>query len=117
MLNVNDWITKLATVLNLGSPVVTDGRRHRRIQTDFAVYLSGPVGYTSARCTDLNHRGMGLLVTAPADVGTLLFLHITEYRLIGFAHVRHCRSTDGGYILGLEFRGKLSREKRAVEAD
>jgi hypothetical protein len=107
MSNVNRWIKKLATLMGL-----TDCRRDARIPTDLPVFLSGPLGSTRAQCTDINGRGLAAHATEAVAPGTLVFLRLTSVGLAGFAHVRHCRAIEDGYVLGLEFREKLTRERR-----
>lgn len=112
---LNRCIAKLATWMKLDSPAVTDHRRQPRVAADFPVYLSGPVGAVQTRCVDLNRRGLAIHTADPLPAGALVFLRIPTHSLMGFAHVRHCRPADGGHILGLEFREKLTREPRPEE--
>ena len=111
MWNANRWITKLATLMNLN-----DGRRHPRVPTDFPVYVSGNTGAAQGRCVDLATRGMAVHVADPVEPGSLVFLRIPTHGLMGFAWVRHCRTAEGGHVLGLEFRDKLMRERAPLES-
>jgi len=109
--NANRWITKLATLMHL-----TDGRRHPRVPTDFPVFVSGTTGAARGRCLDLATRGMAVQVADPVEPGSLVFLRIPTHGLMGFAWVRHCRTAEGGHVLGLEFRDKLIREREPMES-
>lgn len=113
MSTVNRWITKLATLMNLSSSVVTECRRYPRIRTDLPVYLSGSLGTTKAHGIDMNRRGIAVHSTEAVADGSLVFLRLVSLGLAGFAHVRHCRTVGDGHILGLEFRDKLTRERDA----
>jgi hypothetical protein len=111
MWNANGWMTKLATLMHL-----TDGRRDARVPTDFPVYVSGTAGAAQGRCVDLAARGMAVHVADPIEAGTLVFLRIPTHGLLGFAWVRHCRTAEGGHVLGLQFRDKLMREREPMES-
>jgi PilZ domain len=87
-------------------------RRRRRLQTDVDVILSGNSGQTTARGVDLNRGGMGVQANQPVSVGTLLFVRLPECGLMGFAFVRRCDTRDDGlYLIGLEFREPLTRDR------
>jgi len=104
-------MTKLATLMHL-----TDGRRDARLPADFPVYLSGSLGAARGRCLDLTARGMAVEAVVPVEVGALLFLRIPNHGLAGFAWVRHCRTTETGHVLGLQFRDRLVREREPMES-
>jgi PilZ domain len=87
-------------------------RRHRRrLRADVDVILSGSCGQAVARGVDLSRSGMGVLASQSLEVGTLVFLRIPECDLMGFAFVRRCvMQPEGIYLMGLEFRGGLTRD-------
>jgi PilZ domain-containing protein len=105
------WITKAATLMNFASPVLTEARRHLRLQTDLGAVLSTSLGTIRVRCLDLSRGGATVQTAEPAEVGALVFVRITSVGLMGFAFVRHCRTDGGNYRLGLQFRDGLSRER------
>ncbi len=106
MLKGTSWIAKLARLYH------TDGRRHARLRAEFTGVLSGPFGTVQVTGIDLNRNGAGVQLSQELPEGTLVFLRIADVGLMGFAHVRHCSSTaGGGWLVGLEFRERLSRER------
>ena len=106
MFKGNNWIARLARLYH------ADGRRHARLRAEFTGVLSGPFGTAQVAGIDLNRDGAGVQSTQELPEGTLVFLRIADVGLMGFAHVRHCSSrAGGGYLLGLEFREGLSRER------
>jgi hypothetical protein len=107
MVNLNRWITKLATLMNV------DGRREHRLPTNLPALLSGPLGTNQARCVDISRGGATVHTDQPVEVGTLVFVRLTSLGLMGFAHVRHCGAEEGRQRLGLEFRDGLTRERSA----
>ena len=88
-----------------------DRRGRRRLRTDVDVILSGNCGQSTARCVDLNRTGMGVLANQTLETGTLVFVRLPDCGLIGFAFVRRCIvQPEGLYLIGLEFRGALTRD-------
>ncbi len=106
MLNVNRWMSKLADA----ALAVTDPRRYRRVPANLAALLSGPHGTNTVTCVELSRGGVAVRVADPIEPGTLVFLRMTDSGLMGFAYVRHCRTENDSYRLGLQFRGALTRE-------
>lgn len=111
MSNANRWIAKLANLMHLGSPAVADSRRYPRKRADFPVWLSFRDGGFEARCLDVNRTGLAVHAEGAMSAGDLIFVRIPPAGLAGFAHVRYCRPVEGGHILGLQFRGELTRER------
>ena len=110
MLNGKRWIAKIAELYN------TDGRRHARLRADFAATMAGPFGTVSVTGVDANRDGVGVASPQALPLGALVFLRITTLGLMGFAHVRHCSPRGEGYLLGLQFRDGLSRERDDIGA-
>jgi len=92
-----------------------DARGHLRLKTNFRATLSG--SFEKFEVTGVNANRDGVAVQSPTEIapGTLVFIRMSEVGLMGFAHVRHCSKSDGGHLLGLEFRGALSREQPEAE--
>lgn len=61
-----------------------------------------------ARTVDLSPEGVGLIIPRVVEPGTELridfFVH-SPIQLRATGHVRHCRSCEGGYRLGVALRG------------
>lgn len=111
MLNAKRWLAKLAELYQ------TDGRRHVRLPAEFTATIAGPFGTIRVTGIDAHRHGAGVQATEPLPLGTLTFLRITDLKLVGFAHVRHCSKRGDGYLLGLQFRDGLSRERDEAEAN
>lgn len=106
MLPVKRWIAKLAKLYE-----ETDVRRHVRIPAEFEASLNGPFGTLYVTGVDATRDGAGVQSASPLVVGTLVFLKIPTFGLMGFAHVKHCSPHGNGHLLGLEFRERLVRDR------
>jgi hypothetical protein len=104
------WISKVAEFYK------TDGRRHLRLPAEFSAIMSGSFGMLPVIGVDANRGGAGVQSTEALPLGSLVFLRITSLGLMGFAHVRHCSRRADGYLLGLQFRDALSRERQEAGA-
>jgi hypothetical protein len=109
MLNGKGWLAKLADVYK------ADGRRHARLPADFPACVAGTFGTIQVTGVNANRTGAGLQSPEALPLGTLVFLRIVSLGLMGFAHVRHCSPRGNGYLLGLQFRDGLSRERHESE--
>jgi hypothetical protein len=111
----NTWVWKLADLLGMTARIERRGRE--RLKADFRAVLTGSCGLLSVRAVDASRRGLGVRSSEAVEPGTLVFVRLTELGLAGFAHVRRCaEAAEGGFFLGLEFRGELSRERHESEA-
>jgi hypothetical protein len=106
MLPVKSWFSKLVTLYE-----EHDGRRNVRIPADFQATISGPFGSYYVTGVDANRNGAGIQSPVELPMDTLVFLKISTLGLMGFAHVRHCSPRENGFLLGLEFREALSRDR------
>jgi hypothetical protein len=103
------WFAKLAAIYN------ADGRRHARLPADFPATIAGTFGTTQVTGVNANRTGAGLQSPHSLPLGSLVFLRITSLGLMGFAHVRHCSPRGNGFLLGIQFREALSRERNESE--
>jgi hypothetical protein len=108
MLNGKRWMAKLAELYQ------TDNRRHMRLPADFTASMAGPFGTIPVAGVDATRKGVGVQSPEALPAGTLVFLRMTSLGLMGFAHVRHCSPRGNGYLLGLQFREGLSREREDI---
>src|ERR1051326_4294032 len=61
---------------------------------------------------DLHECGAGIRSNKPLAPGSIVFVHFHEFKLMGFAHVRHCSNRGmWSYAIGLEFRSSLMSEE------
>ena len=104
MLRSKRWIAAITEALK-------EGRHHVRLPAQFTGMMSGPFGAIHCKGIDLTRNGAGVHSPQELPVGTLVFLRLSDLGLMGFATVRHCSAKDGGYMLGLQFREGLSRER------
>jgi hypothetical protein len=105
MVQARQWFTKIVNLYN------TDGRDVIRIPSDFQATLAGPFGTLAVSGVDASRNGAGVQSHEALEVGTLVFLRITDVNLMCFATVRHCSRRGDGYLLGLKFREPLARER------
>lgn len=109
MLRAKLWIARLAGLI---SP---DGRHHVRLPAEFRGTIAGPSGTIPVSGVDAHRKGVGVQSPEALPLGALVFLRITSLGLMGFAHVRHCSPRGAGYLLGLQFRDALARERKEPE--
>ncbi len=101
MSSIRKWIHNLAEVYE------SDRRRRDRITTNVPGVLSGRFGAMPVRYVDINKRGAAIQAERALPPHTEVFVRIPELRLMGFAVVRRCSMSDGGFVLGLSFREAL----------
>lgn len=107
---IKSWIWKLADVMGMTARL--ERRDRQRLRADFRAVLTGECGLMEVRGMDASRHGMGVVASAALHPGTLVFVRLKDFGLGGFAHVRRCApAAEGGFLLGLEFRGELSREQ------
>ena len=104
MLRSKRWIAAITEALK-------EGRRQVRLPAHFTGTMSGPFGAIPCTGIDLTRNGAGVHSPQKLPVGALVFLRLSDLGLMGFATVRHCSAKDDGYMLGLQFREALSRER------
>jgi hypothetical protein len=104
------FMWKLADLLGMTARL--ERRERRRLRADFRAVLTGDCGFIEVRGVDASRHGMGVVAQEAVDPGTLVFIRLKELGLAGFAHVRRCVPTpEAKFMLGLQFRGELSRER------
>jgi hypothetical protein len=108
MFNGKRWLSKIAEIYK------GDYRSHARLRAEFAGVLSGPFGSLLVGGVDLNRNGAGVLSPESLPIGTLVFLRLNDLGRMGFAHIRHCSPRGDGFLLGLQFREGLSRDREDV---
>jgi hypothetical protein len=88
------------------------GRYDRRpIPGKVKLYWRPPEGGSQAvvgRARNISVQGMLVLVDRPVEVGTLVQLESSDFRLAGIAVVRHARRQALNWLVGLEFGGGLA---------
>jgi hypothetical protein len=103
-------IWKLADLLGMTAHL--ERRDRRRLKADFRAVLTGDCGFIEVRGIDASRYGIGVLAPEPVLPGALVFVRLKELGLAGFAHVRRSVPLpDGRFMLGLQFRGELARER------
>jgi hypothetical protein len=90
----------------------TDHRRHVRLPAEYRATLTGPTGNVLVTGVDVHRDGAGVQSPEALPLGSLVFLRIHNLGLMGFAHVRHCSARADGFLLGLQFREGLSRDRQ-----
>jgi hypothetical protein len=105
MSNGKSWIAKIAEHYQ------TDKRREIRLPAQVPTLLAGPFGSIYATGENATRHGMGVISPEPLPKDSLVFVKLTTLGLMGFANVRHCGAKDGSFLLGLEFREGLSRDR------
>jgi hypothetical protein len=61
---------------------------------------------------DINCGGALMLATRPLAPGSVVFVHVKNFGLMGFAQVRHCTARGVNlYAIGVEFPKPLMRDE------
>jgi hypothetical protein len=107
---IEGWIWKLANILGMTARL--ERRDRRRLKADFRALLTGECGCLEVRGLDASRHGIGVLAPEAVRPGALVFVRLKKLGLAGFAHVRRCDTLpEGRFMLGLQFRDELSRER------
>lgn len=104
------WIAKVAEWFR------PEGRRDVRLPAEFRATITATFGTVAVSGVDAHRKGLAVQSPEGLALGTLVFLRITSLGLMGFAHVRHCAPRGDGFLLGLEFREALTRERQESES-
>jgi PilZ domain len=105
MWNGKRWFAELAEVYK------AEDRRHVRLPVNFAATIAGTFGTLEVTGVNAHRTGAGLQSPKALPLGALVFLRISSLGLVGFAHVRHCSLRGNGFLLGIQFRENLTRER------
>lgn len=96
----------------LGMTARLERRDRRRLKAAFRAVLHGPTGLIEVRGFDASRHGIGAVSPEALAPGSLIFVRLVELGLAGFAWVRRSEARpDNNFILGLEFRDELRRER------
>ena len=102
----------LGSLLKPVSELFKERRRRSRLPLSCNVTLSASFGLPQpAVAVDVSRHGMAVRSEAAWEIGALLFVRIPQAGLAGFAHVRRCAPTGDEFLIGLEFREPLRRER------
>ncbi len=83
-----------------------------RRQIRFPARIQSGNGCFHAMGMDLHDQGAMLVSKQAWAQGTVLFLDLKCFWLMGFAEVRHCTMrNDRNYAIGLQFRAPLMRQE------
>jgi hypothetical protein len=88
-------------------------RATRRERISFKAVVEGPhaPGLIQVSGVDIHEHGALLVSRQPWAPGSVLYVQLKSFRLVGFAVVRHCSLRKAGnYAVGVEFRGRLSHD-------
>ena len=91
-----------------------DQRHYMRSRIKCPVQLgvhdaSGREVTVEGRGVDFSSAGAEVLSPAPIAVGAVVSFQCKELQLMGHATVRHCTKQKSKFLIGLEFRGSLTR--------
>ena len=90
----------------------SDRRAEHRLKVAFAVGIAGESGPRVARGVDINCGGALMLATRPLAPESVVFVHVKNFGLMGFAQVRHCTARGVNlYAIGVEFPKPLMRDE------
>jgi hypothetical protein len=90
----------------------SERRSDRRLKVEFEAVLSDPSGSLQVRGVDIHRDGALVLSRLPFAPGSVVFVRLKSFELVGFAEVRHCAERGASaYALGLEFPSPLMREE------
>ena len=105
-----NWVKSL--LRRQGTPdLFAERRAARREKISFKVEIDGPDGVVPANGVDIHGQGAMVISKQAWANGTILFVQLKDFRLGGYADVRHCTLRKGGnYAIGLRFRGPLAAQ-------
>lgn len=104
-----DWLRVLLYGRPKGPAVERRGAVRKQVLVRAEIQTMGRA--LRVNCIDFNRFGAKVISKLGWATGTALFIRFGEYRLMGFAYVRHCTlQEDSTYALGLEFRAPLMRQ-------
>ncbi|PYT23288.1 MAG: hypothetical protein DMG57_32345 [Acidobacteria bacterium] len=90
--------------------------RHRYIRSPIKCPIKIGVQDSSGRevalecqCVNLSSAGGAVLSAVPIVVGAVISVQCKELQLMGHAIVRHCTKRKSKFLIGMEFRGSLTR--------
>jgi hypothetical protein len=100
-------ITGLVRYARTFYELLSNRRKFERVPVSDAVVVvckGIAVGTThTCSCVNRSPRGIALDCPEPLEVDELVQLHADDHITSRGARVRHCRQSDGGYRVGLEF--------------
>lgn len=89
-----------------------DRRAEPRLKVPFSAQISGESGSRAVRGVDLNTTGALFLATRPLAADSVVFVHVKNFGLMGFAKVRHCTARGvNRYAIGVEFPKPLMKDE------
>jgi hypothetical protein len=123
--SANRWLFRASSLLERGFQAVTGGnwpgnrrlaysdrRAEHRLKVPFAVGIAGESGPRVGRGVDIHCGGALILATRPLAPESVIFLHVKNFGLMGFAQVRHCSARGVNlYAIGVEFPKPLMRDE------
>ena len=123
--SANRWVSMASTLLRRGVRAASDcirpenprlrysdRRAEPRLKVPFDARISGECGSRGARGVDIHCGGALLLATRPLAPESVVFVHVKNFGLMGFALVRHCtRRGVNNYAIGVEFPKPLMRDE------
>src|SRR5271157_1195698 len=119
------WVSKASSLLKRGLRAATgcdwpenrrlryrDRRMEPRLKVPFEARISGDCGSRGARGVDIHSNGALILTTRPLAPGSMIFVHVRNFGLMGFAQVRHCTARRvNSYAIGVEFPKPLMQDE------
>jgi hypothetical protein len=122
--SANRWVFKASSLLKRGFRSVTscyrpekkrlrysDRRAEPRLKVLFEARISSESGSRGARGVNLHCGGALLLTKQPLAPESVVFVHLKNFGLMGFAQVRHCTKRGVYYAIGVEFPKPLMRDE------
>lgn len=111
----NTWVLDFKNIFrSLVKPVsdlYKERRRRSRLPLSCDVLLSGSCDVVHAVAVDISRHGMAVRSDVPMEPAAQVFVRIPGPGLAGFAHVRRCSQSGNHYLIGLEFRDRLTRDR------
>jgi hypothetical protein len=123
--SANRWAFRASSLLKRGLRAATGGiwpenqrlaysdrRAETRLKVPFEARISGGSGSREARGVDIHCGGASILATRPLAPESVIFVHVKNFGLMGFARVRYCTKRGvNSYAIGVEFPKPLMRDE------
>src|SRR5687767_2716679 len=80
-----------------------ESRTDSRMKSRYEGTIAGAAGTMQIRGLDLHGTGAGVRTKHRLEPGTIVFLYLKTYKLMGFAFVQNCAPCGLGFRAGLRF--------------
>ena len=87
-----------------------ESRTDSRMRSRYEGTIASAAGTMQIRGIDLHATGAGVRTSRRLEPGTIVFVHLRTFKLMGFVFVQNCKPCGLGFRAGLRFSKPLMRE-------